>query len=392
MWIVQEIVMAQSDKVMLYCGQKMMRFEILDIAVDFSDVSGLSPSQHHWRSYTAPLRMLKGAVKAKAQGRPLHPNATFTKLLILTAFKKSTIPVDKIFGLHAIAKHLGWHLPPPDYNKPTCQVFTEATKFAIQTDQSLQILIFAGRPTSIEGLPSWAADFAQLPIGTFLMNANCAASRGSSPFCWFDATGRKFTLMGRMIDVLRICGRSLYWDIQQTIFNNAVPPLAQFDAAANTIQQWMNILQLYQQQQGSYPNGETIDQAFARTLLTDIIQATDPGPADAIRVCSILRTHLQSPDAPQNTPGPELRYAMERVLTSSTGKSFAVTEARRFAMVPAAARVDDVVVIFAGSVTPSILRQQEEEFLFVGSAYIHGVMDGECWTDDQTDVQEFTLV
>jgi hypothetical protein len=91
------------------------------------------------------------------------------------------MPVDKIFSLYSIAKHLGWHLPTPDYNKPVAQVFIETAQFATESDQSLAVLNFSGRPTNIEGLRSWAADFGQLPHGTIKPSADIAAAQEALP-------------------------------------------------------------------------------------------------------------------------------------------------------------------------------------------------------------------
>jgi hypothetical protein len=397
MWVVQEVAMAQANTVMFYCGQRMMRLETLSVAVDFTNVRDVTTSQCHWYTLTGPLRRLKAAVECRAAGRPLPPDITLTTLLTLTAPKEATLPVDKIFGLYSIAKHLGWHLPAPDYKKAVSQVFIEATQCAIQCDQSLGILNFAGRPTSIEGLPSWAADFDQLPHGTIKPTVDFAAARDSTPFFWFDATGRQMTLMGRMIDVVSTCGRSLDWDAQRTIRKDAVPSHAMLEAAWASIRQWIYMLQQHQldqqQQQQDYKlNGGSLDEAFTRILFMDSSQHRDP--ATALHLYSILRSQAQSPTTQYPySESPDFRNALEYAITSSVGKAFALTEGRSLAMVPATARIDDVVVIFAGSNAPFILRQRGEEFLFVGSAHVHGLMmDGERWTGDQADMQEFTLV
>jgi hypothetical protein len=308
----------------------------------------------------------------------------------LTASKDATMPVDKIFGLYSIAKHLGWHLPVPDYNKPVAQVFVETTQFAIQSDQSLGVLNFSGRPTNIEGLPSWAADFGQLPHGTIRSTADVAAARDSTPFFWVDSNGCQITLMGRVIDIISTCGRTLDWEPQSATSRVVVSARAQIEAAWDTLQQWIYILRQHQQQNYNL-NGEFFDEAFKRILFIDSARYRET--AEVQRLYCALRNQAQSPTAQWPYSGnPEFRSALEYVVTSSGGKAFAVTEGKRLAMVPATARLDDVVVIFAGSKVPSILRQQGEAFLFVGSAYVHGAMDGELWTGDQSDMQEFTLV
>lgn len=251
--------------------------------------------------------MLKDVVELKAQGKPLPPKLNFTKLLTLTAYKEVTMPVDKILGLYSIAKHLGWHLSAPDYNKPVSQVFIEATQFAIQSDQSLDILNFAGWPSSVEGLPSWAANPVRLPRCTFTLSSDATAERDSSHFLWFDPTGRQLTLMGRMIDVVSVRGRSLDWDPQQTIFRGAVPTPAMSEVACITIQE--RIYTFLQQQQHGYDlNGASLDHAFAVTLFLNI--SRDEYPAELNQLYSRLRTQLQSSLTP-SPANPKFGNALE---------------------------------------------------------------------------------
>jgi hypothetical protein len=391
MWVVQEIAMAQSDKVMFHCGHRMMRLETLSVAIDFTNIRGATPSQLHWHTLTGPLRELKAAVELKAEPwRRLPPDFTFTGLLSLTTSKDATMPVDKAFGLYSIAKHLGWHLPAPDYNKPVAQVFIETTQFAIQSDQSLEVLNFSGRPTNIEGLPSWAGDFGQPPYGAIRPTADIAAARDSTPFFWFDATGRQITLMGRLIDVISTCGRTLDWEPQSATSMVVVSARAKIEAAWDTLQQWIYILGQHQQPHDNL-NGKSFDEAFMELLFINSTRYREPGVVQ--RLYRALRNQAQSPPTQWPYPGnPEFRSALEHVVISSGGKAFALTEGKRLAMVPATTRLDDVVVVFAGSKVPSILRQQGDGFLFVGSAYVHGVMHGELWTGDQSDMQEFTLI
>jgi hypothetical protein len=169
---------------------------------------------------------------------------------------------------------------------------------------------------------------------------------------------------------------------------------AKIEAAWDTLQKGISILRQHQhqhQQTHDNLNGESFDEAFMQLLFINSIGYREPGVVQRL-YCS-LRNQAQSPTTQWPYPGnPEFCSALEYVVASSGGKAFALTEGKRLAMVPATAQLDDVVIVFAGSKVPFILRQQGEGFLFVGSAYVHGVMHGELWTGDQSDMQEFTLI
>lgn len=54
---------------------------------------------------------------------------------------------------------------------------------------------------------------------------------------------------------------------------------------------------------------------------------------------------------------------------------------------------DDIIVIFAGSHVPYILREQNGgKYMCLGPAYIHGIMYGEVWKSARKDMDTYVLV
>jgi hypothetical protein len=59
------------------------------------------------------------------------------------------------------------------------------------------------------------------------------------------------------------------------------------------------------------------------------------------------------------------------------------------------AMVDDSIVLLEGADYPVVLRRRGDKWLFVGPAYVVGIMDGEAWLDEDGavhDLQEFVLI
>lgn len=59
------------------------------------------------------------------------------------------------------------------------------------------------------------------------------------------------------------------------------------------------------------------------------------------------------------------------------------------------ATVGDSIVLLEGAEHPVVLRQKRDKWLFVGPAYVVGIMDGEAWPDDDNglqDLQDFVLL
>jgi hypothetical protein len=58
-------------------------------------------------------------------------------------------------------------------------------------------------------------------------------------------------------------------------------------------------------------------------------------------------------------------------------------------MLPGDARVGGVVVLARGGRVPLVVRKEEKEgkqrIVFIGEAYIHGIMDGEIWDEERCE-------
>ena len=75
-------------------------------------------------------------------------------------------------------------------------------------------------------------------------------------------------------------------------------------------------------------------------------------------------------------------------------RRFAITRNGHFCLVPAASKDGDLVCIPYGSRVPYIFRQMRGKTTLnnIGEAYVYGIMQGEGYTVDVRDEQEFVLV
>lgn len=67
----------------------------------------------------------------------------------------------------------------------------------------------------------------------------------------------------------------------------------------------------------------------------------------------------------------------EEWLSTGIARSFFILEGGYIGMGPRIMRKSDIVVIFAGSPVPHVLRPIESRFMLVGDCYVHGLMRGE---------------
>lgn len=405
MWVVQEVAMARDNKVMLYCGDRMILFQNLITALDYSEIPGMRPSEGVWRSQLALAGMLKESVAAKDAGKPKPNNLTLSTILIMATWKEATNAKDKVYGIYGVARYLGWELPEPDYEKSLQQIYTEAGRCAIQQDRSLELLSSLPGSLSHHGLPSWAPDLSDLPASAFLHYNSFSAGGTSALDCSFSADGRKLTLRGNFVDLIEVFSSSVKWNMQNTVYKGSRPTSAMFEDLFRTLREWT----CFARQLSTYPTGEAVNHAFARTLFIDCYGA---GKRDTARLLqlfpnfySVLLQDKNQPNFADGSTFPILDPTAEDAYTNSAefrtmteytlvniGRRLLLTAAGMLGTAPASARVGDVVVIFAGSKVPSILREQEHGFLYIGPAYIHGAMDGELCAVTSAKLQKYILI
>ncbi|UPL01860.1 hypothetical protein LCI18_012794 [Fusarium solani-melongenae] len=165
-WIVQEVVMAQEAKVMM--GDWEMQWEPFAQAIDILGESNLSTS--HFLKFHGPEDLWNGLPLLSIQYLSLIrqlPGRTncFLPLLNDSRQRKATNPADHVFAVSGMASQIV--NPGPnhvnlsrfvtiDYNKPTAQVFRDATWFIIRSQGKLDpfhMLELSDDP--MQDCPSW---------------------------------------------------------------------------------------------------------------------------------------------------------------------------------------------------------------------------------------------
>lgn len=92
---------------------------------------------------------------------------------------------------------------------------------------------------------------------------------------------------------------------------------------------------------------------------------------------------LSNPESSSQTPiiSEEAHEVKKAVLNAIVGRRLAITKERLIGLVPVCAKVDDVVVILLGCLVPVVLRKCEENWTFIGTCYMEGIMEGEVVKD-----------
>ncbi len=313
--------------------------------------------------------------------------SSLLSLLEFTRNTESTDPRDKVYAPRGLATDLPLTSVLPDYSKSVEAVYSDVVRFSLsQPDQGLQVLGHVIRPIADSkrmkstydgpGLPTWMPNFRdRLGLSPF-----CSSVKDLKPA--YNACGLHKTHNARIegsqciLDGIRtdqISALSTTWE--ENVFST------------NEVRSWAP-----EHPNAAYlPTNQTLDEAFRTTILADMNSLTKS------------RGHIidwELLEARNDTLSPSQsarRNAMNVALKTSGCRKLCWTTAGRMGIVPAATRVGDLVCVLFGGQVLYILRSisQDPLYEFLGECYIHGLMDGEAFEQEDTrdaDQETFCLV
>ncbi|KAL8765605.1 MAG: hypothetical protein Q9209_007387 [Squamulea sp. 1 TL-2023] len=299
---------------------------------------------------------------------------------------QSSEPRDKIYAPLGFASDLSPSSIVPDYSKPLEEVYKDVVRFSLsQPDHGLGVL---GHVTHLSSdskefitkyrdtgfFCSWVPDFRKFvgpsPFETKVADGT-PAYHACGPHITHDASieeGSRLILRGFKVD--EITELSSIWD------TNA------FSTAKS--QSWAPDIPdaIYA------PTGQTMDEAFLITVLADMnVQTKSRGHKVDFGLIN-AREDEMSPD--QSARRNRMNIALK---TNSGVRRLGWTKHGRMGLMSPAARVGDVLYVLCGGQMIYILRNKKAEiFEYVGNAYVHGIMDGELFTGENTIVGEKEMV
>lgn len=418
-WIFQEILCAPTATV--HCGRQSVSwaaFETMAHTINELEATLLARHDRGMRVFIAQYLDLYNFVLFRQQ-RPLSP-LTFAEALQTRRKALATDPLDKVFAVLGVCKdeNTAEYPPPPpsshelrvDYKRSVADVYTGAVKHIARNSHSLDILAACQNPQRLNGLPSWAPDWT--------------VRRNNNPIIDVDAWGRihhasgKVPYFGDLIrpsdndDAILVRGIAV-----TTIEGLGAPYVGDSDVLKGILGRWRELAILTSRfhpdgtpgrkgeeipRDGSFrcASGVTIQQGFTTT--------TRVGRTPTVDLFSDSDSDSDSDEGPQSAERAAAREAREegageralerqRAYTAQLEQAFQLAaENRRFFITgrggfmglgPAEMELGDVVSVLLGSHVATILRRLEtetegqEEFVIVGEAYMHGIMDGELFED-----------
>ncbi|KAI9861373.1 MAG: hypothetical protein M1813_005270 [Trichoglossum hirsutum] len=320
-------------------------------------------------------------------------------------FREATDPRDQIYGfLGLVPGHRDDDLLRPDYTLSVAQVYTRAAFKIMQDSGNLRLLSFADRQCRVEDLPSWCHDF------------NEKAPFNPQPYDWelfnaCNATDFKVNLNAESSLEVRGC----HLDIVTDVTDARTPESLSRSAFLRWIEDGLNLARKQCAMEDAQYMADPpthIEEAYGRTLIGDTLTHEDGrirrATSEDIKLLYAW-LHWMEENVPSETrdwaarePPIIFNEIVSTLLDRTQSRKLFTTKDKRLGMGISTVFGQekevlsrDQVWLLQGSNLPVILRQipakvQEvggatalptddySHYTFVGTAYIHGIMDGEA--------------
>lgn len=436
-WVMQEL--ACAPRVVLVAGKTTLEWDLVSKFLGdtpYSDAFHLPWShgtlnniKNHTFQKTQLIEHQRGIVRDMAEGK-----LTSTLMDVLSRFKfaESTDPRDHIYGLLGLVSEE--HTIKPDYTKTVAQVFADVCKFFIDSSGTLDII--CQNPWQVSGdtrhqekansnrithkFPSWVADLTMKNYSgvqdrfSALLFAQRGIFAAGPPNCETPCQISedsivlrvKAVLIGKIGKVLQpsYSPGAQTWAPPSIVTqrwaklyfrdgNNDSEGNGGDRAAAAAAAAWLA---------SSYePTGEPATQAFWRTVVMDCKaypirrltkdeMSIEHVPFDKI-LMSVSSSSSDLEEKKEQERKQENEVAKTKDLFSNpmfdrtcSSWYFTISENGLYCMIRMGAQEGDILAVLDGGKVPVILRPVDQErvddsrYTVVGTAYVHGYMDGEA--------------
>ncbi|KAI4259572.1 MAG: hypothetical protein L6R42_004510 [Xanthoria sp. 1 TBL-2021] len=312
-------------------------------------------------------------------------------LIELTRRTECSDPRDKVYAFLGLAIDFDASAIVSDYSKTVGDVYKDVVRFTLlQPQYGLSILNFVkhyviaddndvhcARP-KIE-LPSWVPDFSR-DIG-----------RGTEPFDHLFADGSwaykacgPYHEQNAEIDGIRLRINGVKID---EIAQISVPLKSLFweGSPVNPNHENLEVFRSWavHQSDSSYI-GQTVDEVVRTTIVADV--TVYPRRRGYAANWDLLETSNSSLTDQQLEYKDNMGRAISMVAPT---RRLCTTATGRIGLVPPTAQVGDLLYVFLGGPMVYVLRPKRTGvFEFIGSSYIHGIMDGEIFEDHGINIMK----
>ncbi|KAH0547670.1 hypothetical protein FGG08_000159 [Glutinoglossum americanum] len=393
MWVVQELALAMDCRVL--CGNDRRPLS------EYMIVVGILVSDAYRLPYQNPVLNKAENLAFKGMSELLlywrrGENLSLLELLLITHEFDATDSRDRLYALLGLSSPTVRDSIIPDYceSKTLSQVGADLVEHFITKEKSLDIILGNREmpPSPDPTVPSWIPLLGVPSHWTTKARIQWLSSAGKkfAPKAQVSPDRKKLIAKGYQIDTV-VYKLGPYADgLAQLSINAIRAVLSEIDETTSKML-WV-IRELYRLEMGTTEGFSTINnrEALWRTLICDVSRGVKSGevittPATPeyghmynglIGYRGKFKCEVAPTLGPGETPDPRLKYAQEAE-TEMRRRCFFVTRRGYFGMGAHGIETTDMICILYGASLPVVLRKKEcsEEYMLVGDAYVHGIMN-----------------
>ena len=398
-WTVQEAAVSVKTKTM-QCGDSKIDwwgfiaaakflshvFRRPDLKVYFPDISPLGP---------ASLRGLFNLDQLQTMIRNGSYQADLLRTLANYRHYKATDPKDKVYALLGLMTEELTGSWVYDYSLDSRRVYIKVAEHCILHRGSLECLGYCNASAQEPGLPSWVPNWGHPSL--------------RHPLAYYAK--QKSGIGGSEINLKRMYSPSADVTSQKRHLSHSIPQSPKLITEGFCIGRAVTISPPHYQEtiddtkskflrkwepedlQAIYaPTGETILEAFSRTIVADVAKKgplRERGYGVNWHFWRSVRSYAQPPASSHK------RVEWGSLLFATIGRSFVWSDNGYMCLAPGETQPGDQICVLLGGHVLYILRPTGGNWSFVGECYVHGLMDGEAMSllaNGTFDLQEFTIV
>lgn len=333
----------------------------------------------------------------------------------------ATNPIDKVYGLLGLYEMATGTTTDivPNYNNEIEPVFTETAAEIINKSDNLDILSVprtkAWDPE--RDLPSWVPDWSDVGLGTsFSFKGQSGqyalgfdAARTASVPRHAIVNGKLLHVSGHKFQRITKIGDVMNPYSEDSLSSSRLRPISLMARMLTMWWKWEEVI--YYRSGRDYPTGGSIKEAYARTLVLDqftsgfefediskLLESRKFLMGDWARIQMVGRRTIGALEWTENvlpffmqvhlkTKKPGEKFQLDTIaldqFTRMLFRSMFLTEGGYIGVAPPQAREGDTVFFVKGSRVPLILRPRGDRWELIGDAYVHGVMQGEAFKEEE---------
>lgn len=399
LWTVQEVVLAKSAD--MHCGLHVMSGDVLfeSLGNIFRHVLTCCVDKGV-RTRESDL-IWTSLIRLESINIRRNWSNAFSIFHLFSTFRirQAHDPRDKIFGLLGLASEQYLGAIVPDYTRSTEEIYREVVITCVSITGTLEFLSHCYGQRALD-LPSFIPDWTAL-VGENT-NANYAnrtqiisyhdASDGAAAEVDFTAFP-KASFMGLIYDTMTRTGSS---PITGRITEEALQSWREYAGVERTVEK-------------STSDVTEAEIGFAATLCGGMGSDWKEG-GNFLRRASLeedwhrftkWEAWIASNYDHAVTFDDDVSLFNTTMVTATLDRRLVKTSNDHLALVPDATEEGDVIAILAGGKVPYVLRPSQLEdsdggpcqlYTFIGDAYLYGIMDGEAWPEDNSDLSKIRMM